>query len=99
MGANGLSVKDDWDSFMQGMNMDAGPSSAWPILPGLATNMPTPNFAAPGYQGSGGGGVGVNGDGGGQQQQSPGGSAVSPSTIPGMGGLYQPLGAEEKLMK
>lgn len=84
---------------MQGINMDTSQSSAWPVLPGLSTNMPIANFGAPGYQGNGGGGVGTNGDGGGQQQQPPGGTTAQSNTISGMAGLYQPLGTEEKLIK
>lgn len=84
-----VSVKDDWDSFMQGISMDTG-QSAWPVLPGLPTNIP--NFAAPS---SGGGGAGVSGDGGRNQQQSPGADAVSPGTIP----VYQPLGTGEKSIR
>lgn len=84
--------KDDWDSFMQGISMDAG-QSVWPVLPGLTTS--TPNFMG---SGNGGGGVAANGDGGGggggggrNPQQSLGADVVSPGTIPG----YQPLGADK----
>lgn len=81
-----VSGKDDWDSFMQGISMDAG-QSAWPVLPSLAASVP--NFVTPG---NGGGVVGANGDGGGRDQQSPGADVVSPGTIPG----YQSLGIDEK---
>lgn len=76
------SGKDDWDSFMQGISMDAG-QSVWPVLPSVGTSALNP--MAPG-------GIGVNGDGGGRDpQQSPGVDVVSPGTIPG----YQLLGTDK----
>ncbi|RPB17486.1 hypothetical protein P167DRAFT_478686 [Morchella conica CCBAS932] len=84
---------DDWDSFMQGINMDTSQSSAWPVLAGLSTNMPMTTY---GYPSPSSGVTGTHGDdggggGGGQSQQSSASDTTSPNTIPSMAGLYQPL--------
>jgi hypothetical protein len=81
---------------MQGINMDTSQSSAWPVLPGLSTNMPMSTFGAPGYASPSSGVTGTHGDdggggGGGQSQQSSASDTTSPNTIPSMAGLYQPL--------
>jgi hypothetical protein len=51
-------IKDEWDNFMQGINLDTSQSAAWPVMAGI-TNTPQTMLNADGsYRAPAGAGVG-----------------------------------------